>query len=218
MSEFDEYRKMVMNLQDDQSPKVLFGIEADYYSGCESYLKKWLPEQHFDFILGSVHYIQNWGFDNPDQRHVWDSIDVVKTWEEYFRLIEEMADTRLFDAVSHLDLTKKFGHRPSDKNIKEIAQPALDRIAEAGMGMEINTSGLRKPVGEIYPSPIIMSLAKERDIPICFGSDAHCPEDVGKDFEHAIKLARDTGFSHFFKIQEGEKILIPIPETLSQDS
>jgi len=213
MTQFNTYRSMVANLQDGKIPRVLFGIEADYYDGCESFLREWLPDQKFDFILGSVHYIENWGFDNPVNRHIWDSVDVTTTWRKYFDLIGKLADSGLFDAVGHLDLPKKFGHRPADQDLKEMARPALDRIANAGLGIELNTSGLNKPVGEIYPSPLIVSMAFEREIPICFGSDAHSPEDVGRAFDLAIELARESGYTHYFKISQRKKTLIPLPGT-----
>jgi histidinol-phosphatase (PHP family) len=108
-------------------------------------------------------------------------------------------------------LPKKFGHRPPDKDLKEMVQPVLDRMAEAGMGMELNTSGLRKPVSEIYPSPVIVSLARERDIPICFGSDAHSPSEVGAGFALALALAREAGYTDYFKIRQRKRERFSLP-------
>ena len=213
-SEIRGQRSEVSNFSDltrAGKPVVLFGVEADYYDGCERFLRDWLPRQEFDLVIGSVHYIANWGFDNPDERHVWDSVDVTNTWQTYFDLIGKLADSRLTDSrltgrrladsrladvVGHLDLPKKFGHRPSDRDLREMAQPTLDRVAEAGMAIEINSSGLRRPVHEIYPSALLLSLAKERDIPICFGSDAHRPEEVGWQFDASLALARSAGYTH----------------------
>jgi len=110
-----------------------------------------------------------------------------------------------------LDLPKKFGHRPSDRDLKEMAQPALDRIAAAGMALEINSSGLRKPVHEIYPSALLLSLAKERDIPICFGSDAHRPEEVGWQFDAALALARSVGYTHAMQFRRRQQISYALP-------
>lgn len=208
------YRSIINNLQDGNIPRVLFGIEADYYEGCEIFLRKWLPEQNFDYVLGSVHFIDDWGFDNPAERHIWDSVDVTSTWQKYFSLIGRLADSGLFDAISHLDLPKKFGHRPPDTALKEMAVPVLDRIAKARMGIELNTSGLKKPVAEIYPSEVLLSLAFEREIPICFGSDAHNPHEVGNDFDKALKLALDVGYTHCFKISKRKKELITLPKNL----
>ena len=211
IKKFATYRDMVAKLQDGGSPTVLFGIEADYYEGCEIFLREWLPTQPFDFVIGSVHYIDGWGFDNPSQRHVWDSVDVSETWRKYFELVGRLADSGLFDAVGHLDLPKKFGFRPSDKTLKEMAGPVLDRIAGADMGMELNTSGLRRPVREIYPSPLFVSMARERGIPICFGSDAHAPEEIGAGFDLALTLAREAGYSQYFKIRRRIKEMVALP-------
>jgi len=211
MEEFPLYRNAVADIQGGENPRVLFGVEADYYQGCERFLSRWLSKQGFDFVLGSVHFIDGWGFDNPEERHIWDSVDVTATWRKYFETIARLVETHLFDAVSHMDLPKKFGHRPPDKDLKEMVQPVLDRMAEGGMGMELNTSGLRRPVREIYPSPVIVSLARERAIPICFGSDAHSPSDVGADFDMALKLARDAGYTEFFRIRQRKKERVPLP-------
>ncbi len=213
LSQFSIYRDMINSLEDGNVPSVLFGIEADYYDGCERFLGEWLPAQGFDLVLGSVHFIEGWGFDNPEQRHVWDSVDVTATWRKYFKIIEKLAESRLFDSVGHFDLPKKFGHRPSDKDLEEMVRPALDRMAMAGMGIELNTSGLGKPVNEIYPSPLILSMAYKRDIPICFGSDAHSPDEVGAGFDLALKLAREAGYSHYFKIKQRKKQIVSLPET-----
>ena len=212
LNQFPSYRDMIPGFQDGEAPKVLFGVEADYYEGCERFLREWLPSQRFDFVLGSVHFIDAWGFDNPEERHVWDSADVTVTWRKYFDVIWRLVDSGLFDAVGHMDLPKKFGHRPPDRDVKEMVQPVLDHIATTGMGIELNTSGLRKPVGEIYPSPMIVSMARERDIPICFGSDAHAPGDVGADFPLALDVARETGYTDYFRIRQRKKERVPLPE------
>lgn len=211
LDQFPLYRSMVANTARADRPAVLFGVEADYYAGCERFLKEWLPRQSFDLVLGSIHYIDNWGFDNPDERQVWDSVDITQTWRSYFQLIGKLADTRLMNAVGHLDLPKKFGHRPSDRDLTEMAQPALDRVAAAGMAIEINSSGLRKPVGEIYPSPLLLALAKERGIPICFGSDAHCPADIGWHFDASLALASAAGYTQAVRFSRQRAVPYALP-------
>jgi histidinol-phosphatase (PHP family) len=59
--------------------------------------------------------------------------------------------------------------------------------------VEINTSGLRKPVKEIYPIEQILSILSELNIPLTLGSDAHDPADVGKDFAAARQLIERYG-------------------------
>jgi histidinol-phosphatase (PHP family) len=212
LDQFSTYRRMVKSQQDVDAPIVLFGIEVDYYEGCEKFLLKWIPTQGFDLVLGSVHYIDGWGFHDAEYKHIWDAVDVAATWRKYFSLVDKLVNMRLCDAISHLDLPKTFRRRPSDRMLREMVQPVLDGISSAGMGIEINTRGLRKPVGEIYPSPLILSMAQEREIPICFGSDAHKPENVGSGFEAALELAREVGYTSYFRIEKRMKKNVSLPE------
>lgn len=189
------YYELVRPLQDDTAPTVLLGLEADYWPGCEAFLRGFLPKQPLDLVLGSVHYIKDWGFDNPDYLKLWESVDVRGVWKEYFNLLAELANTGLFDVIGHFDLPKKFGHRLRDRDMKEMVQPLLDLLARRNMAIEINTSGWRRDVAEAYPSPLILALAREREIPITFGSDAHAPKEVGYEFERALLLAREAGYT-----------------------
>ena len=65
---------------------------------------------------------------------------------------------------------------------------------EEGMTVEINTSGLRKPAKEIYPSPPLLEAYRKYNVPVVFGSDAHAPGEVGQDFDQAKALARKVGY------------------------
>lgn len=210
LSDFPTYREMIAALQDEQSPRVHFGIEADYYEGCEAFLRNWLPAQDFDLVLGSVHYLDEWGFDSPDQINRWSSVDVPSVWRHYFECVTRLANTRLFDVVGHFDLPKKFGHRISETTLKAAAVPALDAVAAAGMGIEINTSGYRRPAKEQYPAVLLLSLARERNIPICFGSDAHRPEEVGHEFETAIAVARVAGYTQTTRFEKRRPQPLPL--------
>ncbi len=211
-AEFPLYRNMVVSLQKESVPKVGFGIEADYYPGATAFLTDWLPKQKFDLVLGSIHFIGTWAYDNPAEKHRWETVDLASVWRQYFDLLRELVDTRLFDVISHLDLPKKFGYRPPEKTVKEIAAPVLDRIKETGMAVEINTAGARNIVNEFYPAPYLLKMIQERNIPICFGSDAHKPEDVGFAFDDALKLAREIGFTTAVRFHQRHQTTYALPE------
>ncbi|MDD4872035.1 MAG: histidinol-phosphatase HisJ family protein [Kiritimatiellae bacterium] len=212
MDKYPFYHDTIKELRkNSRNPYVLFGVEADYYQDCEKILYPWLSEQDFDLVIGSIHYIRDWGFDNPEERSIWDSVDIPNTWREYLELLGKLANTRLYDVIGHLDIPKKFGHKPTDKILKELAKPALDRIASANMAIELNTAGLRKTIGEIYPSLLILQMAHERKIPICFGSDAHQPGEVGYAFDEALQLAREAGYTQYVRFSHRKKQLTPLP-------
>lgn len=211
MEQFPEYRQQIQELQDGRIPPVHFGIEADYYPGAEAFLSDWLPRQNFDVILGSVHYIGDWGFDHPDNVHRWKSVDVKGVWKTYFGLITQMADQPWMDVIGHLDLPKKFGHRLRDRDLKELVQPVLDRLMRTPLAIEINTGGWRKEVAEAYPAPLILELMRERGIPICFGSDAHEPGQVGYRFDDAVRLAREVGYTDSVIFKQRQPQRVPLP-------
>ncbi len=61
--------------------------------------------------------------------------------------------------------------------------------------MEVNTAGLHRPVREIYPAEPFLRLCRDYGVPIVISSDAHRPEEVGRDREAALALARRCGYS-----------------------
>ncbi len=194
---FPQYEAAVRHAQALWPGRILFGIEADYYPGCESWLEPFLRSHPFDFVLGSIHFLGDWAFDNPTQRAGWQRRPLKTIWSEYFQLVRRMAETGWFDAAAHFDLPKKFGHRLPDSVLLELAEPALQAIRSHNMVLEINTSGLRKPIKEIYPAPALLRRACTLQIPILFGSDAHQPTEVGDQFIDAMRIARASGYERY---------------------
>jgi histidinol-phosphatase (PHP family) len=191
--QMEEYRRMVLDAKARYAGKiaVLFGYEVDYLPG---YMDERILNADVDYLIGSVHFIDKWGFDNPEFIGRYEHEDINEIWREYFGLIEEMAKSRYFDIVGHLDLIKVFKFLPTEP-IGEIAAAAMQAIQEADMAIELNVSGYRKPIGEAYPSRELLEMAFELGIPITFGSDAHKPEQVGLYREEAEALARAVGYT-----------------------
>ena len=193
IDQFPDYVRLVETAGEVSPIPLLFGIEVDWVPEYAEDVKDWVARQGFDLVLGSVHFLDYWAFDDPAQRYLWESADVAGVWRRYFDMLRRMVEMRLCTVVAHFDLPKKFGRRPPPGVQKEIVLPVLDVIAETGLAIEINTSGLFHPVGEVYPSPEILSWVGERKIPVTFGSDAHTPERVGTAFDLAVTLARECG-------------------------
>lgn len=210
LGQFDRYRASAQSAAAGRGPALLFGVEADYYRGCERFLGKFLATQPLDLVLGSVHFLDYWSPD-PATRGLARNPDASFVWREYFLRIGELADTGLYDIVTHLDLPKKFGNELPLPTLREFALPALDRIAEAGMAIEINTSGLNHPPQACYPAPELLAWAAERGIGLVFGSDAHTPERVGAGFDLALDLARAAGFTAYREYRQRAFVNHPLP-------
>ena len=76
------------------------------------------------------------------------------------------------------------------------------------MVLEVNTAGLRKPIGELYPSRELLEVAYEMDIPITFASDAHAIEQIGLGYDLATALAKDIGYTKAATFESRDRELI----------
>ena len=169
------------------------GLEVDFVPyGMEDLMRVMKPWS-FDYLIGSVHHIGNWLIDSEREIEEWKKRDADEAHRQYFSLVQDMANSRLFDIVGHLDLTKKFNHRPKN-DISNLLLETVQAIGRSGMCIEINTSGLRKPCREIYPSEKLLKMCFDKGIPITLGSDAHTPEDVGAGFDKAIEAVKQVGY------------------------
>ncbi|HEX5670343.1 MAG TPA: histidinol-phosphatase [Sulfuricurvum sp.] len=187
------YEKWVREAQECYGEKIelFLGYEVDFLPG---YMDDRVLKRPCDYLIGSVHFIDEWGFDNPDFIHRYDGADMDLIYGRYFGLVEEMALCGKFDIVGHLDLLKVFNFFPKT-DIRLLAANALKAIKKANMVIELNVSGLRKPVKEAYPSSILLESIASLEIPITFSSDAHRPDQVGMFTDEIEALARSFGYS-----------------------
>lgn len=210
LSELPQYVQSVERLR-QKYPYIIIrlGIEVDYFPQLESQIADLLAQHPFDYVYGSVHFLDDWSFDSPLALPQWNLADVDQVYEQYIGLLHQAARSGLFDILSHLDLVKIYGFRPGRDMLPQW-ESLLKTVREKGLAIEINTSGLRKPVGEIYPAEEIVELISRYGIPIVFGSDAHRPKDVGRDLDQAIKLALKYGITSVARF-EGRKLIQGIP-------
>ncbi|HHV54563.1 MAG TPA: histidinol-phosphatase HisJ family protein [Firmicutes bacterium] len=178
---------------------VRLGLEVDYLQGREEDLRRLLDPYPWDYLLGSVHFLGKWGFDiAPDLGWPDDQTAIDEWWCTYWQTWGQAAGSGLFSSMAHPDLFKKFGHRPSpggSERVRAARFEALRRAARAGVAVEVNVAGLRKPVGEIYPSLEFLREAKSLGLAVTLGSDAHRVEDVGRDLDRALEHLRRAGYA-----------------------
>jgi len=205
-SEMDAYEKDVSLLQEKYKDdiKILLGYEVDYLEG---HMDERVLKADVDYLIGSVHFLKEWGFDNPEFIDEYKNRDINQIWQEYFSTIEAMAKSGHFDIVGHFDLIKVFNYMPT-KDIRAIAHNALKAIKKSNMVLELNSAGLRKPCKEIYPSRSLLEVAYELNIPITFSSDAHAIGQVGFKYDETKKLAQKVGYNQAVTFEQREKELL----------
>jgi histidinol-phosphatase (PHP family) len=192
------------------------GIEADYIRGAEDRTASLLDARDFDYVVGSVHFL---GYDGAvdDRRYdIWQTDgDADSLWRRYFEWVAEVARSGLFDILAHPDLIKVWGNdRPRpNRDPRRYYEIAVEAIAESGIAVEVSTAGLRKHVGEIYPSHAFAEMCVDAGAAFALSSDAHAPEQVGFSYDEALEFLDDLGVDEICVFEGRQRRLEPLGAT-----
>ncbi len=177
---------------------IKIGIEFDYVPRLEDEIGRFLDRYPFDYRLGSVHWLGDFGFDLDDSLTCWKTLDLLAIYNKYFDTLVQLARSGLADVIAHPDVIKVFGYQPTGPGAAAFLDEQYARAAEAiaanDLVAEVSTAGLRKPVGRMYPEPRFLKALRARSAPIVISSDAHRPLDVAADFDRAVEYARAAGY------------------------
>lgn len=177
--------------------EVVLGAEADWIperAGQTAAIRSAALDAGVQVLLGSVHFLDGWPFDDPHHVDEWERHDVDRVYERYFSVWCDAARSGEFDVMAHPDLVKKFGHRPSF-DPRELYAEAAAAARDGGVLIEVSTAGLRKPVGEIYPAHDLLVAFREAGVGATAGTDAHEPAEVGADVTAAYDALDAAGYT-----------------------
>jgi histidinol-phosphatase (PHP family) len=177
-ADLDAYVECALAAKEAGLP-IVIGLEVDYYEGRMDTVADLLAGYPFDVLLGSVHWVGAWRFDDiddPVSMAEWSVRQVDASWDAYTEALEELASSGACDVLAHPDLIKAAGYVP------DAPAEWWDRIAEAavasGMAAEVSSAGWRKPVGEQYPALGLLERFVAGGVPLTTASDAHRLEHV----------------------------------------
>jgi histidinol-phosphatase (PHP family) len=192
------------------------GLEADFIRGAEDRIQGMLERCDFDYVVGSVHYLGERGAVDDRRYDVWEALpDADSLWRTYFEWQAELVRSGLFDIVSHPDLVKIWGEdRPApERDPRFHYEPFAQALAESDVAVEVSTAGLRKPVGEIYPSRTLAEMCREAGAEFALSSDAHAPDQVGYGYEHALEFLDELGVERICVFEHRRRRTEPIGRT-----
>jgi histidinol-phosphatase (PHP family) len=189
------------------------GIEADFVPGREDRLANLLDGRGWDYVVGSVHFVNDMAVDLDDQWDIWRRGDSPeRIWTRYFEWVAEAARSGMFDIMAHPDLVKVHGDaRPQPSgDLRRYYEPAVEAFADAGVAVEMSTAGLRKGVGELYPSRQLLEMVVDAGCPIALSSDAHVPDQLGFRYDDAVAALAEVGVTEICVFEGRERRLVPI--------
>ncbi len=189
--------------------KLLLGYEVDYLPQYHAEMQAALKAYPADYHVGSIHTVdhfrsdhENWMIDYTEasfEEGLSENGGIAAVYTRYYALIREFARQHDHKIVGHLDLIKKFNvdnryfDGTSEHYLSQV-EATLDVLKATGKIVEVNTAGLFKGVGDLYPSDPILQMLLERRIPVCLSSDAHKPEHVGREFSATWQKLTRLGF------------------------
>ena len=216
----DEYIDTVLAARKRWTGKlaVFLGMEVDYIHGLFGPADADIQALPLDYILGAVHYCispKNGEPFNADELPE-DFADVLQLFdndgralcETYFDSYRAMIAAGGCDILAHLDLIKKNNDRfrffsPNDNWYTECLVKTADLIAAARTGktggrmpvVEVNTGGMIRGFStEPYPSPDMLKLLQQRNVPLVVNADVHAPDQLGGLYETAMETMRQAGY------------------------
>jgi histidinol-phosphatase (PHP family) len=208
VDDLDDYCAFVREQTD-----LRLGIEADFVAGREDRMASLLEAREWDYVVGSVHFLADVAVDLDDEWDVWRRGESPeRVWRRYFEWVAEAARTGMYDIMAHPDLVKVHGEaRPHPSgDLRRFYEPAVEAFAETGVAVELSTAGLRKPVGELFPSRAFLEMVVDAGCPIALSSDAHVPDQLGFRYEQAVQELAAVGVTEVCVFESRERRLEPI--------
>ena len=213
--DLDAYVSCALEAKEAGLP-VVIGLEVDYYEGRMDDVARLLAGYPFDVLLGSVHWVGGWRFDDlddPVSMGEWSVREVDACWDAYAEAMEELAASGACDVLAHPDLIKVAGYVP------DAPDEWWDRIAEAasssGMAAELSSSGWRKPVGEQYPAQGLLDRFVARRVPLTTASDAHHLDHVAHRADDLRALLASVGVSELRGYRARSPHAVPVAPSLA---
>ena len=198
LAAFQEARELSRDVE------LRLGIEIDFVPGKEEQMDRFATELPYDYVIGSVHRVGGEEVDHPDHKGIYEKWDTYELYEAYYENVRAAVHSGRFDVLGHPDLIKIFRRFP-DRDITSMLEETADAVAESGVVVDVNAAGLRKLIGEIYPSRDFLEMFHRRGAPIILSSDAHAPEEVAAGYDMSLELVHSVGYREVVTFKDRER-------------
>ena len=172
-----------------------------------------INSRDYDFVIGSIHNLRK----TDDFCELkYEGMDIEALLDKYFCELKLLADWAKFDTFAHLTYPLRYivGENKIPVNMQKY-QKDIDEIlsilASKDKALEINTSGLRQPIGITMPDESIVRRFKELGGKmITVGSDSHFTYHLGAGIEEGMKIAKNAGFDSVYVFKKRQPVEIEI--------
>jgi histidinol-phosphatase (PHP family) len=157
------------------------GVELDYQSRFEKQTRKWLQDKEFDFIIGSVHYVNG----KLINQQLLTTSSLAHVYAHYFDELIKSIRSGLFGVVGHLDVVRNYAIPQRNEqiaiNYAAGIRTILKETINQGLYLEINSKPSLLSQGSIM-TPSEETIRKYVSCGgrlVSVGSDAHSTQELG---------------------------------------
>ncbi len=110
--QLNDYLRLIDKVrQQNWSVKIKFGLEVCYFKKFEELVYKTTKDKDLDFLVGSVHFIDDFAYDHKPEH--WNGVNVDNAYRRYFETSIDLANSGIYTGIAHPDCIKLFGNKPS---------------------------------------------------------------------------------------------------------
>jgi histidinol-phosphatase (PHP family) len=189
---------------------VKLGLEVDFEPGSEQRVLDLIAPYPWDYLVGSVHWIDGWDFVRSDAGDEFQRRGVELAWRQYFELETALAASGMVDVLAHVDVIKKVGIRPAPEVMDELYLPVVAAAVASGTAVEVSSAGLRRESAEIFPAPAFLDLFAGAGVPITLASDGHLPEQAAWGHDIVVTAARAAGYTDHLRFVARSRLETPL--------
>lgn len=190
--QLEGYLALIRKVRETPFPiRIKFGLEICYFKEFEDFTAGLTKGKGFDFLLGSVHFVDDFAFDH--KREHWDNVNIDRVFQRYFETSLDLVKCGLYDGIAHPDCIKLFGHKPSF-SLAESYEALARALAVQNMYAEQSSGIYRRcpNTAELGMNKDLLRYMKQYKVKILTVSDAHCPEDVGSKIPELNRLIMEA--------------------------
>ena len=206
----EEYVTLALAAKEAGLP-VKIGLEVDYYRDQMDVVSTLLAQYPFDVLIGSVHWLGTWQFDdidNPPQMHEWSVRDVDQCWADYASALDELCASSAVDVLAHPDLIKVAGYYASDPG--DYWDLMAESARRVDVSVECSSAGWVKPVGEQYPAQGFLDRLVAAGVTFTTASDAHRLARVGERAGDLADLLEARGVHELASYEARTRRMVPL--------
>ena len=188
--------------------KELYKNDIEIYLGTEEDSFSLVDRSKYEYIIGSMHYIEakgeylpiDLGEDCVKKCLAAFGGSVADTSVAYYSALHDYLKARRPDVVGHFDLITKYdelgepyflGRHDHDS----IARACIEKLAGDGFLFEVNTGAISRGIRKTpYPAPFLLREIKRAGGNVILNSDCHMSGGLDCKFEETKALLRDIGF------------------------